>query len=117
MIADKELIALLKKNPEKGLDKLINSYSGFVYTIVLSKLANSSKQDIEECVSDIIFELYKNRNCIDLQKGSIKAYLAVIAKRKAIDNYRKRSGAEKIYLWTMKNRMSCLAVAILKKKS
>lgn len=89
MITDKDLLLLLQNNPERGLDKLINIYSGLVYTIVYSKLANSSTQDIEECVSDIIFELYKNRNYIDLQRGSIKAYLSVIAKRKAIDHFRK----------------------------
>ena len=90
MTTDKDLLLLLQNNPERGLDKLINIYSGLIYTIVYSKLANSSTQDIEECVSDIIFELYKNRNYIDLQKGSIKAYISVIAKRKAIDNFRKR---------------------------
>lgn len=91
MITDKDLLLLLQHNPDRGLGKLINIYSGLVYTIVYSKLAGSSTQDIEECVSDIIFELYKNRNAIDLQRGSIKAYLSVIAKRKAIDKFRKTS--------------------------
>jgi len=90
MTTDKDLLLLLQNNPERGLDKLINIYSGLIYTIVYSKLANSSTQDIEECVSDIIFELYKNRSNIDLKKGSIKAYISIIAKRKAIDNFRKR---------------------------
>ena len=85
MTTDKDLLLLLQNNPERGLDKLINIYSGLIYTIVYSKLANSSTQDIEECVSDIIFELYKNRNYIDLQKGSIKAYISVIAKRRAME--------------------------------
>lgn len=89
MISDKDLLVLLQHNPERGLEQLIQSYSGLVYSIVYSKLAKASAQDIEECVSDIIFELYKNRNCIDLQRGSIKAYLSVIAKRKAIDHFRK----------------------------
>ena len=90
MTTDKDLLLLLQNNPERGLDKLINIYSGLIYTIVYSKLANSSTQDIEECVSDIIFELYKNCSNIDLKKGSIKAYISIIAKRKAIDNFRKR---------------------------
>jgi len=89
MITDNDLLLLLRNKPEQGLVKLINAYSGLVYTIVFSKLANSSAQDIEECVSDIMFEFYKNRDCIDLQRGSIKAYLSVIAKRRAIDYFRK----------------------------
>ncbi len=91
MILDKDLLALLQNNPERGLDKLIQCYSGLVYTIVYSKLSSSSTEDIEECVSDIIFDFYKNRDHIDLQKGSIKAYLSVIAKRKAIDHFRKKN--------------------------
>lgn len=90
MLSDKDLIKLLKDSPEKGLEKLMDTYTGLVYTIVYSKLSSiCSKEDIEECTSDIFYEIYKNRGSIDLEKGSIKAYLSVIAKRKAIDIFRK----------------------------
>lgn len=90
LIADNKLIELLKSRPDNGLDKLIDIYSGLVYTIVYGKLSgNCTQQDIEECISDVFYEFYKSLDLIDLQKGSIKAYLAVIAKRRAIDAYRK----------------------------
>ncbi len=92
MHSDDEIIGLLIDNPEKGLETLMNTYIGLVYTIVYSKISNiCSKEDIEECTSDIFYEMYKNRSSIDLEKGSIKAYLSVIAKRKAIDVFRKSS--------------------------
>lgn len=87
---DAELIMLLLNDPEKGISRMIDNYAGLIYTIVLSKLSYvGTKEDIEECVSDIFYEVY-NRACeIDLQKGSIKSYLSVVAKRRAIDCYRK----------------------------
>ena len=68
----------------------MDQYMAFVYTIIYGKLYNvCDKQDIEECVSDAFFKLYQSREQIDLEKGSLKSYLAVLAKRTAIDRYRK----------------------------
>lgn len=90
MIADRELLALLDRHPEKGLRKLMDAYSGLVYAIVNSKLAGvCAREDVEECASDVIFEVYRSRASIDLNKGSLKAYLAVVAKRRAIDRFRR----------------------------
>ncbi len=89
---DKKLLDLLKNKPEKGLEKLINTYSGLVYTIIYNKLNQYLPvQDIEECVSSVFYEVYKNRSEIDLSKGTLRAYIAVISKRRAIDLFRKNS--------------------------
>lgn len=89
MLSDDELLHLFKLRPEKALDKMMDMYVGLVYAIASDKLAViCTKEDIEECVSDVFYEIYKQRNTIDLQKGSIKAFIAVVAKRKAIDVYR-----------------------------
>lgn len=86
---DVNLLNELSSNPEKGLSTLMDTYMGLVYSIVKNKLYTiCSKEDIEECVSTVFFEFYNQRNTIDLSKGSIKSYLAVIAKRRAVDLYR-----------------------------
>ena len=93
MALEREMCSLLLWQPEKGLEQIMNRYTAFVYTIVHGKLSGICKsQDIEECVSDIFYELYRTRNTIDFEKGSLKAYLAVLSKRKAIDVYRKKRG-------------------------
>ena len=90
MLDDKDLYTLLMQNPEKGLGKVMDKYMRFVYSIVYGKLSGiAGKPDIEECVSDVFHELYRSRASIDWEKGSLKSYLAVISKRKAIDAYRK----------------------------
>jgi RNA polymerase sigma-70 factor (ECF subfamily) len=89
---EKELYSQLMRDPEKGLGKIMDTYMGFVGAIAHGKLSGvCGKQDIEECVSDIFYEVYRTRNSIDLEKGSLKSYIAVLAKRKAIDAYRKLS--------------------------
>lgn len=90
LITDKDLLKLLHKKPEKGLGKLLDLYMGLVYSIVWDKLATLfSREDIEECVSDIFYEFYLNLDSLDLRKGTIKAFLATMAKRRAIDYFRK----------------------------
>lgn len=90
MISDIELLKILNNKPETGLKIMMDDYMALVYTIIFNQLSNIySKEDIEECVSDVFFEVFHYRNRIDLTRGSIKAFLAVIAKRKAIDMYRK----------------------------
>ncbi|EKQ53289.1 MULTISPECIES: sigma-70 family RNA polymerase sigma factor [unclassified Clostridium] len=90
MISDIELLKLLHNKPEAGLKMMMDNYMALIYTIIHNKLSGIySREDIEECVSDVIFEVFNYKDRIDLEKGSIKAFLAVIAKRKAIDMYRK----------------------------
>ncbi|GAA0075726.1 sigma-70 family RNA polymerase sigma factor [Clostridium sp. CTA-5] len=72
---------------------MMNCYMPLIYTIVANKISGIySREDIEECVSDVFIDVFNNRSRIDINKGSIKAFLAVIAKRKAIDLYRKKDG-------------------------
>ena len=92
MATDVEILELLQRAKDKGLELMMDTYMGLAYTIVHSKIATiCSKEDIEECVSDVFYELYKNKEKIDLEKGSLKAFLAIIAKRKAIDIYRRHA--------------------------
>lgn len=87
---EEKLLALLIKKPERGLEKLMDTYAGLVYTIVRNKLANTcSKEDVEECVSTVFYEAYEKRESIDLKKGSLKSFMAVLAQRRAIDFYRR----------------------------
>lgn len=86
-----KILTLLQINPERGLALMIEKYSGYVYTIVKNKLLHYSKQDIEECTSDVFYSIYQSRDRIDETKGSLKAFVCTVAKRKAIDYLRKTS--------------------------
>lgn len=88
-MTDKELIKKLKKDKSSGLSAVIDLYSGLLYKIAANViLPLGTKEDIEECISDSFLAFYNQADKIDLEKASIKTYLAVITKRKAIDRYR-----------------------------
>lgn len=91
LITDVDLSQLFEASPERGLEVLMDMYMGLVYTIVQSKLYSLySREDIDECVSDVFLEAFaKRKDLVNLEKGSIKAYLAVLARRRAIDLHRR----------------------------
>ena len=91
-MTDSELINLLRSNPDRGYEMIIDRYGNLVYAIVLNKLKNiSSREDIEDCVSDIFVEIFRNTDKIDEGKGSLKSFISTVAKRTAIDEFRRLS--------------------------
>ncbi len=90
---DNELIKMLREDPNNGLKLLMKKYTGLVCAVVQGKFASFScfsKEDTEECISDVFCEFYNNIDKFDSEKGSVKTLLCAIAKNKAIDEIRKR---------------------------
>ena len=89
---DSALIKMIQSDQNKGLSNLIDQYTPLVYTIVRNKISSvCSAEDIEEVVSDVFIAFYNQIESVDLSKGSVAAYLMTIAKRKAVDKFRKSS--------------------------
>ncbi|MBQ5335946.1 MAG: sigma-70 family RNA polymerase sigma factor [Oscillospiraceae bacterium] len=90
MISDSEITEVFRKSENEGIRKLIDSYSNYIYTIITEKLSGlASENDKEECAADIIFETLKVCREQNFEIESYKAVISVIAKRKAIDLFRK----------------------------
>ncbi len=88
-MTEQELLDKLKHEPQAGLESLIEQYAGLVYTIVRSKLVPyCSKEDVEECASDVFAAIFRQRDKIDHSKGSLRAYISTLARRTAISRYR-----------------------------
>ena len=91
---DIDIIKAIRKNPDIGLSFLMDKYIGLVCSVingVFSSYTCFSAEDIEECASDVFYEFYRNVGNFRHEAGSIKSFLCVIAKHKAIDIVRKRS--------------------------
>lgn len=89
-MTDKQLLKKLKKDKDSGLSMIIDLYSGLLYKIAANViLPVGTYEDIEECVSDSFLAFYGEIERLDLEKASIRAYLALITKRKAIDALRR----------------------------
>ena len=96
---DSALIKMIQSDKNKGLSNLIDQYTPLVYTVVRNKIYSvCSAEDVEEVISDVFITFYNQIERVDLSKGSIAAYLMVIAKRKAVDKFRKASENQEIKL-------------------
>ena len=88
---DTDLVKLLKKDAEKGLAELMKRYMGLVCSVIKSASPHFSAEDIEELASDVFFSFYQNLRKYSAELGSIKTFICVMAKRKALDLSRKRA--------------------------
>lgn len=83
-----EYRALHEKSPDKAYDALFDSYCDYVYAIVYNKLRSAaSREDIEECVSDIFADIYYGYDVKSEFGGDMKGYVSTVAKRRAINAY------------------------------
>lgn len=90
-MTERELITLLREQPERALPLLIERYSGLVFSVLRAKAGSLARQeDLEELASDCFLAVYAQRETIDCSKGSPASLLAVIAQRKAIDFIRRQ---------------------------
>lgn len=89
---DGELVQLIKSDPNKGLNILMTEYMGLICTVVREKLRTVCDEfEMEACASDVFIEFYNNIDKYSEDKGSIKAFICVIAKRRSVDIFRKKS--------------------------
>ena len=92
-LTDSDLNALMQKSAEIAHRRIFDEYSGYVYSICANKLKScGTKEDIEECVSDsfaAIFRYFDNESNKD---GDLKGIIGTIAKRNAVDYFRRLSG-------------------------
>ena len=90
-MTDERICALLKSEPERGLERLVSKYSGLVCSVLSGKLrsARFTRQDVEDAASETFFEFWRGFEKSPCAPYEIKARLCVIAKRNAIDRLRK----------------------------
>lgn len=83
-----EYCALYKKSRDRAYDALFENYCDYVYAIVYNKLRSiASREDIEECVSDIFADIFFSYNTESSFEGDMKGYVGTVAKRRAINAF------------------------------
>jgi len=85
-VTDKEIRVLLEKAPERGMEAVITQYTGLVWSVVALRLQET--EDVKDCVSETFSEFFLHWERFDPDKGTLKAYLAVIAQRLAAKHWR-----------------------------
>lgn len=89
---EEELLKQIYANDPTAFDIIISKYHRFLWTIVGGILCNTgTTEDIEECIADVYVLLWENPKKYNPHKGTLKTFLAIIAKNKALDKYRQIS--------------------------
>lgn len=82
-------IAGVRKRDERIINEIIVKYSKLLWSIVSVVLKNvGTEQDIEECVADVFIDLWEYPDKYDAERGTLKTWLCMVARYKAIDRYR-----------------------------
>ncbi len=89
---DEKMINAIRCGNEVAIGEAITKYSKLMWSIASSVLHNvASDQDIEECVADVFVYLWKNAERYDASRGTLKIWLSVVTRSKAVDRYRELS--------------------------
>lgn len=85
MTDEEELLQRLRNREKNSIDEAIRIYTPYLSTVLYHMAGNSlPKEDIEEIVADVFVVLWKNTGRIDLQKGTLRSYLAAVARNFAL---------------------------------
>ncbi len=87
-ISDKELVSRVRAGDQNAMGTLYDRYSPLVYAVGLRVLADTAAA--EDVLQEVFMQLWRNPARFDASRGSLGAWLAVIARNRAIDALRKR---------------------------
>jgi RNA polymerase sigma-70 factor (ECF subfamily) len=80
----------IKNGNPKIYEYIINEYSKLLWVVASGIINNiGSKEDIEDCIADSFAYLWQYPEKYNPKRGSLKTYLCLITKSKAIDKVRK----------------------------
>lgn len=66
-------------NNRLNIEKVMNDFTPYIYTIISNKNSNLKDEDIEELISDVFLAVWKNQKKLDIDK-EMSSYLAGITK-------------------------------------
>jgi len=96
---DMALVSAIRAGDQGAMAALYDRFSSVVYSVALRVLGETGAA--EDVLQDVFLQLWRNPGAFDASRGSLGAWLAVIARNRAIDARRKRkpeSGIEDVVL-------------------
>jgi RNA polymerase sigma-70 factor (ECF subfamily) len=76
------------------MTELFDQYSGMVYSVALRVLKDPGQA--EDVMQEIFFQVWRNPNAFVSGRGSLGAWLAVMARNRAIDSLRRRRPTDSV---------------------
>lgn len=79
------MLLRIKKKEADSMENAIQVYTPYLSTVVFNAVGNKlPKEDTEEIISDVFVMLWKNAERINLKKGTLRSYIAAIARNFAL---------------------------------
>ena len=91
-VSDAEIIARICSGDEGAMAQLYDRHSRVVYAVALRVLSDGSAA--EDILQDVFMQLWRNAQAFNASRGSLAAWLVVIARNRAIDKLRKKRPEE-----------------------
>jgi len=85
---ERSIISGIRSGREEAMEQLYDRYSSIVYSVALRVLGDTGRA--EDVMQEVFMQLWRNPAAFDANRGSLAAWLAVIARNRAIDALRKR---------------------------
>jgi RNA polymerase sigma-70 factor (ECF subfamily) len=92
--SDKSLMDRVRVREQQAMTEIFDRYSGMVYSVALRVLNDSGHA--EDVMQEIFFQLWRNPDSFSSSRGSLGAWLLVVARNRAIDHLRQRRPAEPV---------------------
>jgi len=86
--SDLALVTAIRSGDQSAMAALYDRYSSIVYSVALRVLQNTGAA--EDVLQDIFMQLWRNPGAFDASRGRMAAWLAVVARHRAIDALRRR---------------------------
>ncbi len=86
--SDVALVSAIRSADQGAMAALYDRYSSIVYSVALRVLQDTGAA--EDVLQDVFMQLWRNPGAFDASRGHMAAWLAVIARHRAIDALRRR---------------------------
>ena len=88
MTPDPALVTAIRSGDQGAMAAVYDRYSSIVYAVALRILQHTGAA--EDVLQDVFMQLWRNPGAFDASRGNMAAWLAVIARNRAIDALRRR---------------------------
>jgi RNA polymerase sigma-70 factor (ECF subfamily) len=91
---DAALLARVERGDQAAMGLLFDRYSGIVYSVALRVLKDTGQA--EDVMQDIFIQIWKKPSAFISGRGSLGAWLVVVARNRAIDGLRRRRPTDSV---------------------